>query len=458
MAIETGPAGSTQGSAVHGAGHGLKNRGKGPDAGAGAFSLLLSGMGSQADQDALASGTADEATEAEGAAAGDPGQDRPGIAPDAACAATAAAPATDTGGTAADGAAGAKGLAGLAGKSGHGAAPGQAATGLVATGAEVTAASEGQVTGTVERFQDPATLTEGPSAESIAELVAGLKAPASSDARPGAALGALQEAATHTPTVGLAMRTDESALAAKATPARVAAFDPAKGALAGLARGAALQADSRDAKSSSLTAPVDNMVSATAQLLAAFDAKDGATPDRGRDKPGSGGQSFTSTLSAVMDPGPASAARTSGDVSFASIAASQQLTPEELMAKQVSVWITQKTQGAQLKLDGFGDQPVEVSISVTGNEAEVMFRSDNAPARAWLENAMPQLKELLQSEGLVLSGASVGTSGKGDADAQAGGRQGRDAQPGAGGKPEPAAPQTGPARAARPLGAVDVFA
>jgi flagellar hook-length control protein FliK len=49
-----------------------------------------------------------------------------------------------------------------------------------------------------------------------------------------------------------------------------------------------------------------------------------------------------------------------------------------------------------------------------GNEAHVAFRTDELQARAALENASTHLKELLQREGLVLTGVSVGTAGAGD--------------------------------------------
>lgn len=89
-------------------------------------------------------------------------------------------------------------------------------------------------------------------------------------------------------------------------------------------------------------------------------------------------------------------------------------SPETVVAEQVSYWITNDVQNAELKLDGFGPDPVEVSISLQGNEAHVAFRTDQAATRDVLENAVPHLKELLKNEGLVLSGVSVGTSGQQD--------------------------------------------
>jgi flagellar hook-length control protein FliK len=91
------------------------------------------------------------------------------------------------------------------------------------------------------------------------------------------------------------------------------------------------------------------------------------------------------------------------------------VSPDMQVAQQVTYWISQDIQNAELKLDGLGKEVVEVSISMNGNEAHVTFRTDELQARTMLEGATAHLKDLLQSEGLVLSGVSVGTSGGGDA-------------------------------------------
>lgn len=91
------------------------------------------------------------------------------------------------------------------------------------------------------------------------------------------------------------------------------------------------------------------------------------------------------------------------------------VTPTDTyVAEKVAYWISNDVQNAEMKLDGIGDKPVEVSIRMQGNEAHIAFRSDEFQARAALENASIHLKEMLQREGLVLSGVSVGTSGMGD--------------------------------------------
>jgi len=84
------------------------------------------------------------------------------------------------------------------------------------------------------------------------------------------------------------------------------------------------------------------------------------------------------------------------------------------VAQKVAYWISNDVQNAQMKLDGIGVGPVEVSIRMQGNEAHVAFRTDELQARVALENASVHLKDLLQREGLVLGGVSVGTSGTGD--------------------------------------------
>lgn len=83
----------------------------------------------------------------------------------------------------------------------------------------------------------------------------------------------------------------------------------------------------------------------------------------------------------------------------------------ERMTEQVSWWMAQKTQGAELSmaLDG---RPVSVSVKLQGNEAQVVFRSDQPEARQMLAQALPELKQMFGSEGLLLSQASVGSQAR----------------------------------------------
>lgn len=127
------------------------------------------------------------------------------------------------------------------------------------------------------------------------------------------------------------------------------------------------------------------------------------------------------------------------------------------VAEQVSYWIANDVQNAELKLDQFGNSPVEVSISLQGNEARVEFRTDLQEMRQVLQGAVTQLKDMLHSQGLVLAGISVGTSGadssgpREQASARQNPRQATVAVP-------QLAPLGSGARAAQPSGrALDVF-
>jgi flagellar hook-length control protein FliK len=100
------------------------------------------------------------------------------------------------------------------------------------------------------------------------------------------------------------------------------------------------------------------------------------------------------------------------DMSTASASVSG-TSPEVAIAEQVQYWISNDVQNAELKLDNWGQSPVEVSISLQGNEARVEFRTDVQELRQVLEGATAQLKDMLQGEGLLLAGVSVGASGTG---------------------------------------------
>jgi flagellar hook-length control protein FliK len=90
------------------------------------------------------------------------------------------------------------------------------------------------------------------------------------------------------------------------------------------------------------------------------------------------------------------------------------IVPDTKIAETVSYWVTHGVQTAELKLDGFGGDPVEVSISLHGDQAQIEFRTDQVDVRQALEGATAHLKDLLSSEGLQLTGVWVGASGSGN--------------------------------------------
>ncbi len=123
-------------------------------------------------------------------------------------------------------------------------------------------------------------------------------------------------------------------------------------------------------------------------------------------RPGEGQLGGTSWSEGVADAAPLDTGGVDGASMFAD---PTQVGAEEYVTDQVAYWVNQKTQNAELTLDRDG-QPVQVSVSLSGNEAHVTFRSDQSETRDLLDRSMAQLSDLLRSEGLVLSGMSVGTS------------------------------------------------
>lgn len=127
------------------------------------------------------------------------------------------------------------------------------------------------------------------------------------------------------------------------------------------------------------------------------------------------------------------------------------------IAQKVHYWVTRGVQNAELQLDGFDGGSVDVSISLQGDRATVEFRTDESEARRLLQDAMPQLRDMLRAEGLELSSGSVATSTQRDAQP---GQPG----PGGGGKSRAAKSMTSEfpeEKAARPVTsrvhALDVF-
>lgn len=106
---------------------------------------------------------------------------------------------------------------------------------------------------------------------------------------------------------------------------------------------------------------------------------------------------------------------------------------EQEVSEQVAFWVHQKTQNAALSIQHEG-RPIQVQVQLQGQEAHVRFAADDEQARQLLADGQAQLRDLLQAQGLSLSGVSV----------DAGDAQGRH---GAEGRGEDA--HRGPARAAR---------
>lgn len=94
----------------------------------------------------------------------------------------------------------------------------------------------------------------------------------------------------------------------------------------------------------------------------------------------------------------------------APVAEPSQTAAEDALAEQVAFWVSENLQNAELTVTHDG-KPVEVSVSMSGKEAHIVFGSDQSETRELLDASVAQLRDLLHSEGLTLSGMTVGESG-----------------------------------------------
>lgn len=115
------------------------------------------------------------------------------------------------------------------------------------------------------------------------------------------------------------------------------------------------------------------------------------------------------------------------------VAEASQTAAEDALAEQVAFWVSENLQNAELTVTHDG-KPVEVSVSMSGKEAHIVFGSDQSETRELLDASVAQLRDLLHSEGLTLSGVTVGESGArnpnsdGGSDTPRGRQGGRQAQ------------------------------
>lgn len=118
-------------------------------------------------------------------------------------------------------------------------------------------------------------------------------------------------------------------------------------------------------------------------------------------------------------------------------AAERAAQASEAEARQVSHWSTQTLRHASLRVGQEGADAIDIRLSLAGQEVQVDFRTDDASARASLQqNASDSLAGLLQRSGIQLGGVSVGAQGPGQGLPQE--QPGHDSRPGAGRSRAPA--------------------
>ncbi len=81
---------------------------------------------------------------------------------------------------------------------------------------------------------------------------------------------------------------------------------------------------------------------------------------------------------------------------------------------QRMAWMMQnQTHRAELQVTPLHLGPLHLQIELNGSQASVSFTTPHANVRETIENALPQLREMLETQGLQLSGAGVHQQGAG---------------------------------------------
>lgn len=81
----------------------------------------------------------------------------------------------------------------------------------------------------------------------------------------------------------------------------------------------------------------------------------------------------------------------------------------EEFAASVNLLATQNVTSAELRVQPAELGPVQVSIRIEGGEASIACSAQHAQTRHALEDALPRLREVLESNGISVGNASVGT-------------------------------------------------
>ena len=71
--------------------------------------------------------------------------------------------------------------------------------------------------------------------------------------------------------------------------------------------------------------------------------------------------------------------------------------------------VSLRHEGAELHVQPAHLGPIDIHISINGDQASVQFVAPHATTRDALENALPMLRDLLAQQGLALSDTSIGS-------------------------------------------------
>ena len=135
-------------------------------------------------------------------------------------------------------------------------------------------------------------------------------------------------------------------------------------------------------------------------------------------------------------------------------------TTEMRVAQQVTYWVGKGVQNAAMEVQGIAEKPIHVSIAVQGQEARVTLQAEQLQTQQILQASAPHLRELLQTQGMVLSSLTVGGSGAGATGDGSGNAASRDSSGTRQGQvlvPEATAAITGASGSGRSGSALDLF-
>lgn len=241
------------------------------------------------------------------------------------------------------------------------------------------------------------------------------------------------------------------ALPGKAAPGRDARFDP---------RGAERAAREQKGKPDALAFDAALSGSATAAVLAADEAAEGA---QGLADLKPVDQPFH--MATLVAPAQAAAAGRTADVAapVAVQVATPATAPEfaQALGVQVSLLARDGVQQAELHLNPAEMGPISIQIALDGTQAQVNFGADSAATREIIENGLPELAASLREAGFTLSGGGVHGQARGRGDGEADGHGARG--DGAGGGRTGSAPDETDVTTRRSLarmaaGGVDLYA
>ncbi|MFT7687775.1 MAG: flagellar hook-length control protein FliK [Candidatus Azotimanducaceae bacterium] len=96
----------------------------------------------------------------------------------------------------------------------------------------------------------------------------------------------------------------------------------------------------------------------------------------------------------------------------------------EALAGRISLLVNQRISSARIQLTPPELGPIEVRVNLNNEQASVQFLSHSGQVRDALEQAIPRLREMLESSGFSLADAHVGQDGKQRDQSDAEGREG----------------------------------